>query len=76
MADFVLSVFVVAGALIYLRAALSLERLQVGDALGPQVFPAIVALCMLGSGLLVALSFWAKRKSAATLQQAQAQPVH
>jgi TctA family transporter len=25
---------------------------------------------------MVALSLWAKRKSAATLQQAQAQPVH
>ena len=63
MADLVLSVFVIAGALIYLRAALSLERLQVGDALGPQVFPAIVALCMLGSGFLLAWETWRKRKN-------------
>ena len=54
MADWVLSVLVVAGALIYLRAAMSLEKLQVGDALGPQVFPAIVAVCMICSGLLLA----------------------
>jgi putative tricarboxylic transport membrane protein len=61
MADLVLSVFVIAGSLIYLRAATSLERLQVGDALGPQVFPAIVALCMLGSGLLLAWETWRKQ---------------
>src|SRR5258708_5011902 len=54
MADWILAVFVVTGALIYLRAAMSLERLQVGDALGPQAFPVIVAICMLASGLLLA----------------------
>jgi len=61
MPDLVLSVFAITGALIYLRAAMSLEKLQVGDALGPQVFPAIVALCMLGSGLLLAWETWRKR---------------
>ena len=61
MADWVLSVLVVAGALIYLRAAMSLEKLQVGDALGPQVFPAIVAVCMLCSGLLLAWETWRKQ---------------
>jgi putative tricarboxylic transport membrane protein len=61
MADWVLSVFVVTGAVIYLRAAMNLERLQVGDALGPQVFPVIVALCMLGSGLLLAWETWRKQ---------------
>ena len=49
MADWVLAVGVVTGALIYLRAALDLERLQVGDVLGPQVFPTIVAILMLCS---------------------------
>jgi putative tricarboxylic transport membrane protein len=61
MADWVLSVFVVTGAVIYLRAAMNLERLQVGDALGPQVFPAIVAICMLCSGLLLAWETWRKQ---------------
>jgi putative tricarboxylic transport membrane protein len=61
MADWVLSVFVVAGAMIYLRAAMNLERLQVGDALGPQVFPAIVAICMLCSGLLLAWETWRRQ---------------
>jgi putative tricarboxylic transport membrane protein len=61
MADWVLAAFVVTGALIYLRAALSLERLQVGDALGPQVFPAIVAICMLISGLMLAWETWRRQ---------------
>src|SRR5258708_6440467 len=61
MADWGLAAFVVTGALIYLRAAMSLERLQVGDALGPQVFPAIVALCMLVSGLLLAWETWRRQ---------------
>jgi len=63
MADWVLAVFVVTGALIYLRAAMSLERLQVGDALGPQVFPAIVAICMLVSGLMLAWETWRRQAS-------------
>jgi putative tricarboxylic transport membrane protein len=63
MADWVLAVFVVTGALIYLRAAMSLERLQVGDALGPQVFPAVVAICMLVSGLLLAWETWRRQVS-------------
>jgi putative tricarboxylic transport membrane protein len=74
MADFVLSVFVVTGALIYLRAALSLERLQVGDALGPQVFPAIVALCMLGSGFLLAWETWRKRTNPDRTAPPEAKP--
>jgi putative tricarboxylic transport membrane protein len=61
MADWVLSVLVVTGALIYLRAAMNLEKLQVGDALGPQMFPAIVAICMLCSGLLLAWETWRKQ---------------
>jgi putative tricarboxylic transport membrane protein len=61
MADWVLAVFVVTGAMIYLRAAMNLERLQVGDVLGPQVFPVIVAICMLCSGLLLAWETWRKQ---------------
>jgi putative tricarboxylic transport membrane protein len=61
MADWVLAVFVVTGAMIYLRAAMNLEKLQVGDVLGPQVFPVIVAICMLGSGLLLAWETWRKQ---------------
>ena len=64
MADWVLSVFIVAGAVIYLRAAMNLERLQVGDVLGPQVFPVLVAICMLCSGLLLAWETWRKQATA------------
>lgn len=62
MADWILSALVVAGALIFMRAAMNLEKLQVGDALGPQVFPVIVAICMLCSGLLLAWESWQKQK--------------
>ena len=64
MADWVLSVLIVSGAVVYLRAATSLERLQVGDVLGPQVFPVLIALCMLGSGLLLAWETWRKQAHA------------
>ncbi len=64
MADWILSVFVVAGAVVYLHAALNLERLQVGDELGPQVFPALVAVCLLCSGLLLAWETWRKQINA------------
>jgi hypothetical protein len=37
--------------------------------------PLSATLLALAAGM-VALSFWAKRKSAATLRQARAQPVH
>jgi hypothetical protein len=45
--EWVLSVLVVTGALVYLRAATNLERLQVGDVLGPQMLPTIVAVLVL-----------------------------
>jgi putative tricarboxylic transport membrane protein len=63
IADWILSALVVAGALVFMRAAMNLERLQVGDALGPQVFPVIVAICMLCSGLLLAWECWQKQKT-------------
>ena len=62
IADWILSALVVAGALVFMRAAMSLERLQVGDALGPQAFPVIVAICMLCSSLLLAWESWQKQK--------------
>jgi putative tricarboxylic transport membrane protein len=62
IADWILSALVVAGALVFMRAAMNLEKLQVGDALGPQVFPVIVAICMLCSGLLLAWESWQKQK--------------
>ena len=64
MADWVLSVLIVSGAVIYLRAATNLERLQVGDVLGPQVFPVLIAVCMLCSGLLLAWETWRKQANA------------
>jgi putative tricarboxylic transport membrane protein len=64
MADWVLSVLIVSGAVIYLRAATNLERLEVGDVLGPQAFPVLIALCMLGSGLLLAWETWRKQANA------------
>jgi putative tricarboxylic transport membrane protein len=65
MADWILAAFAITGATIYFRAAMSLEKLQVGDALGPQVFPMIVAVCMLLSGLLLAWETWRKQTNPA-----------
>jgi hypothetical protein len=53
MAGWILAAFAIVGATIYFRAALSLEKLEAGDALGPQAFPMIVAACMFISGLLI-----------------------
>jgi putative tricarboxylic transport membrane protein len=55
-----------------LRQAMTISS---GDATVFLKSPLSATLLALAVGM-VALSFWAKRKSAATLQQAQAQPVH
>jgi len=55
-----------------LRQAMTISG---GDAMVFLKSPLSATLLALAVGM-VALSFWAKRKSAATLQQAQAQPVH
>jgi putative tricarboxylic transport membrane protein len=55
-----------------LRQAMTISS---GDATVFLKSPLSATLLALAAGM-VALSFWAKRKSAATLQQAQAQPVH
>jgi putative tricarboxylic transport membrane protein len=55
-----------------LRQAMTISG---GDATVFLKSPLSATLLALAVGM-VALSFWAKRKSAATLQQAQAQPVH
>lgn len=74
MADWILSVLVVASAMIYLRAAMNLEKLQVGDVLGPQVFPMIVAICMLCSGLLLAWETWRKQLEAGNAASPSPEP--
>ena len=65
MADWILAATAIVGATVYFRAALSLEKLQVGDALGPQAFPMIVAACMFISGLLLAWETWRKQTNPA-----------
>jgi putative tricarboxylic transport membrane protein len=55
-----------------LRQAMTISS---GDATVFLRSPLSTTLLALAAGM-VALSFWAKRKSAATLRQAQAQPVH
>jgi putative tricarboxylic transport membrane protein len=61
MADWVLAFLTVVGALIYLRATANLPHLEFGDTLGPQVFPAVVGIGLVASGLLLMVETWRKR---------------
>src|SRR5579871_2095470 len=51
--DRALAVCTIGGAAIYLYADSRLPQLQIGDPMGPQVFPALIGIGLLGSGLLL-----------------------
>jgi putative tricarboxylic transport membrane protein len=61
MGDGLLAIAAVLGALIYLYADALLPSQAIGDPLGPKVFPALVGIGLLASGLLLALETWRKR---------------
>lgn len=70
--DRVLAICVIAAALIYLYADSRLPKLRIGDPLGPKVFPAIVGIGLLGSGLLLLLE--TRNKGAVAAEEAHADP--
>jgi putative tricarboxylic transport membrane protein len=77
MKDFVLSLFVLAGSAIYMRAALALPKLQIGDPLGPQVFPTFVALGLAVSGAMLMVQTWRGRTANHAPEEiAEKRPVH
>jgi putative tricarboxylic transport membrane protein len=69
MADWILAVCTVIGAVVYLKADSKLPQLQVGDPMGPQVFPALIGIGLLGSALLLMVETWRKRHRPAAQPQ-------
>src|SRR3984957_3616641 len=65
MADWILAVCIAIGAVVYLDADSKLPQLQVGDPMGPQVFPALIGIGLLGSALLLMAETWRKHRAAA-----------
>jgi putative tricarboxylic transport membrane protein len=64
MRDWVLAIFTAIGAVVYLNADSKLPQLQVGDPMGPQVFPALIGIGLLGSAVLLMVETWRKRRPA------------
>jgi putative tricarboxylic transport membrane protein len=62
MADWILAVCAAIGAVVYLNADSKLPELQVGDPMGPQVFPALIGIGLLGSALLLMAETWRKQR--------------
>jgi len=60
MKDVILAISVIAGSAVYLRAALNLPQLRLGDPLGPQMFPSLVAIGLALSGGLLLIESWRK----------------
>ena len=64
MGDWVLAICTAIGAVVYLNADSKLPQLQVGDPMGPQVFPALIGIGLLGSALLLMAETWRKQRPA------------
>jgi len=67
MSDWILAVCTIIGALGYLYADSQLPEHSIGDPLGPTIFPAIIGLGLLGSGLLLMVETYGKRQAAAPM---------
>ncbi len=67
MGDWILAICTAIGAVVYLYSDSKLPELQVGDPMGPQVFPALIGIGLLGSALLLMAETWRKRQAAGAL---------
>lgn len=74
MRDWILAVCAIVGALGYLFADAQLPAHSIGDPLGPKIFPALIGLGLLGSGLLLLLEAYKKRAVAPAPTHAPAEP--
>ena len=74
MADWILAICTAIGAVVYLNADSKLPQLQVGDPMGPQVFPALIGIGLLGSALLLMAETWRKQRRPAADSQPAAEP--
>ncbi len=73
MSDWILAFTTMIGAAIYLRATVELPQLLVGDAVGPQFFPALVGCGLLLSGVLLMVEAWRKPATAGQFRFASPQ---
>jgi putative tricarboxylic transport membrane protein len=64
MGDWILAICTAIGAVVYLYSDSKLPELQVGDPMGPQVFPALIGIGLLGSALLLMAETWRKHHAA------------
>jgi putative tricarboxylic transport membrane protein len=53
LGDWALAICTVIGAALYLYADSQLTQLQIGDPMGPRVFPALIGIGLLASGLML-----------------------
>jgi len=65
MSDIILAITVIAGSAVYLRAALNLPQLSLGDPLGPQIFPSLIAIGLALSGGLLLIEVFRRKPAAA-----------
>jgi putative tricarboxylic transport membrane protein len=64
MGDWVLAICTAIGAVAYLYSDSKLPQLQVGDPMGPQVFPALIGIGLMASALLLMAETWRKHRPA------------
>jgi putative tricarboxylic transport membrane protein len=64
MGDWVLAICTAIGAVVYLYSDSQLPQLQVGDPMGPQVFPALIGIGLMASALLLMAETWRKQRAA------------
>jgi putative tricarboxylic transport membrane protein len=67
MADWILAICTAIGAVVYLNTDSKLPQLQVGDPMGPQVFPALIGIGLLCSALLLMVETWRKHGRSGTV---------
>jgi putative tricarboxylic transport membrane protein len=63
MRDIILAIGIIAVSAVYLRAALNLPQLAIGDPLGPQIFPILIAVGLALSGGLLLIEQLRKKSS-------------
>lgn len=74
MDHWLLAIITIVCSAVYLRATFQLPKLFVGDAVGPQFFPALIGAGLLVSGVLLAFEAWQKQAASTALPIQAPQP--
>jgi len=72
MRDWALAVAAVIGGLVYLYADSKLALVKIGDPLGPRIFPAIIGVGIILSGLLLMVEIRKRQRAGAQRAEAEA----